>query len=671
MKRDNLPWQAAQPATLRWTDSGVPASNHFDDVYYSQDNGLEESRHVFLQGNELPQRWQQQASGLFCIGELGFGTGLNFLLTWQAWRAMPAPRPELHFLSIEKHPLSRTDLARALAAWPTLDSLAEQLLVGYPGPLAGQHRLLLEPGVRLDLWWEDASDALADLAGREQPLIDAWYLDGFSPSHNEAMWSPKVLGAVAALSRDGASFATFTAAGHVRRTLAAAGFKVSKVPGYGRKRECLRGVLEARDTPLANANLSPWDLPGDTRDRPDSVLIVGGGLAGCTTAAALADRGISVILLEQGALSSGGSGNDQGVLYTRLSRKHSTLVDFALQGFQFASSFYRAMFRDGELQPHLDGDLCGSFQQSANTAEMAALRDALIGLEDLAQVLDRERASAVLGIEQPSAGYWYPGSGWLRPAAVCRALTARNNIRVLEHCGAVSLHTDGTHWHAIAGGETLAQARVAIVATGTGTTALEQLTWLPLQTIRGQITELPATQTTDGLRAALCHDGYIAPARDGTHSMGASFNVNISDPAPRAEDNCDNLSKLAAAVPAWKTPLEALDPGALPSRVGYRCASPDYLPVVGAAPDFDGFVRDYGALRHNARQSLQHRGPCLPGLYINAAHGSRGLASTPIAAELLASMICDEPLPLSRTLCRALSPARFIIRDLSRNRLKI
>lgn len=670
MKRDNLPWRPVRPATLRWSDAGVPTSDEFDDVYYSRDNGLEESHHVFLGGNELPQRWRQHHGRHFCIAELGFGTGLNFLLTWQAWRASPAPRPELHFLSIEKHPLTRADLARALANWPTLAPLANELLAAYPGLLPGQHRLLLENGVRLDLWWEDAADTLADLASREQPLVDAWYLDGFAPARNDAMWSSQVIDALAALSRPGASFATFTAAGHVRRKLADAGFAVSKVPGYGRKRECLRGVFVApRARPPADAAALRWDISDCAQDRPDSVLVIGGGLAGCTTAAALARRGIAVTLLEQGALASGGSGNAQGVIYTRLSRQHSTLVDFAVPGFQFASRFYQAMFRAGELLAPRDGELCGCFAQSRDTAEMAVLRDALVDLAELAQVLDPQQASALLGIDQPCAGYWYPGSGWLHPAALCRALAARDGIRVLQHCGEVTLRADGTHWQASAGGEALARARVAIVATGPATRAMAPFDWLPLQAIRGQVTSLPASPASGSLRAVMCHEGYIAPARDGAHSIGASFNVHASDPAPRADDNRDNLAKLATAVPAWRASLQALDPDALVSRVSYRCTSPDYLPVVGPAPDFEAFIRDFGALRRNARQAITGCGRFIPGLYLNTAHGSRGLASTPIAAELLASLLCGEPPPLHRTLCRALSPARFIIRDLSRNRI--
>lgn len=670
MKRDNSPWRCVQAATLRWSETGPPVSDTFDDVYYSQDNGLEESQHVFLQGNNLPQRWHNHPRRHFCIAELGFGTGLNFLLTWQAWRESPEPRPDLHYLSIEKHPLTHQDLARALACWPTLDMMAIPLQNAYPGLLAGQHRILLDEGrVRLDLWWEDAAEALPDLAARELPLVDAWYLDGFAPSRNASMWTAQILNAAAALSHPGASLATFTVAGQVRRNLTDAGFRVNKVPGYGHKRECLRGVFEKKHTVQTSTDLSPWDIPATAPGRPDCALVVGGGLAGCATAAALARRGIKVTLLDQGSLAAAGSGNDQGILYTRLSRKHSSALDFALQSFQFATCSYRNMFLAGELTAQRDGNLCGYFQQSDNAGDMAALRDALVGLEELAQVLDAAGASDVLGIDQPSAGYWYPGSGWLRPVAVCRALLDSEKIRVIENCGEVSLRFEGGDWQAVADGKILAQAACAIAATGTGTTTIQQFSWLPLQTIRGQITHLPAASIFDSLRAALCHEGYIAPAREGSHSIGATFEISSDDPTPRACDHRANLEKLASAVPAWRDTLDALDPATLEGRVGYRCASPDYLPTVGPAPDVARFLSDFGSLRKNARHPVASRGSYLPGLYVNTAHGSRGLTSTPVAAELLASMICGEPPPLSRTLCRALAPARFIIRDLSRNRM--
>ena len=202
MKRDNTPWRPVEAASLRWDDAANPISTRFDDYYYSSTDGLEESRYVFLQGNDLPRRWLQERSNNFCIAETGFGSGLNFLLTWQAWRELPQPRPQLHYLSVEKFPLARDDIKRALAPWSTLAALADEFLAQYPGLVPGQHRLQLEGGaLTLDLWWEDVTQALPDLASQGLPMVDAWYLDGFTPARNEAMWQPSVLHAVAQLSR--------------------------------------------------------------------------------------------------------------------------------------------------------------------------------------------------------------------------------------------------------------------------------------------------------------------------------------------------------------------------------------------------------------------------------------------------------------------------------------
>ena len=670
MKRDNTPWQPVTAAAVDWGDSGEPRSRAFGDVYYSRENGLEESRYVFLQGNDLPARWQQWPQNRFCIAETGFGTGLNFLLTWQAWREARAPVPDLHYLSVEKYPMAAADLARALSAWPGLAPLAEELLQQYPGLVPGQHRLLFEGGrLTLDLWWEDVAAALPDLASHGRALVDAWYLDGFAPARNEAMWQLGVITAMGRLSRPAATFSTFTAAGEVRRQLAAAGFKVSKVPGYGRKRECLRGHRgESVGSPAAHVD-TPWDLPANPVESPGRVIVLGAGLAGTTIAAALARRGTRVLLLERDSIASGGSGNEQGVLYTRLSRRHSGLTDFALQSFRFSSAFYRDMFSCGALREGLDGDLCGSFQQSADEQEMHILGPALAPVPELASVLDAVAASEKTGIEQPSAGYWFPRSGWLHPPAVCRALADHPLVQLHERCGEVTLHATDDGWRAVDSNGRAWDASCAVIATGTASAQLAELAWLPIQPIRGQTTLLPTTSESGGLRTVICHEGYIAPARAGIHCIGATFDPGDIDMTPRPSDHAANLASLARALPAWRERLAQLPPAELGGKVGLRCASPDYLPLVGPVPDRQAFLQDYADLRRNARLLIPQRGRFLPGLYLSTAHGSRGLTSTPLAAELLASMICGEAQPLSRELSRALAPGRFIIRDLSRNRI--
>jgi tRNA 5-methylaminomethyl-2-thiouridine biosynthesis bifunctional protein len=301
---------------------------------------------------------------------------------------------------------------------------------------------------------------------------------------------------------------------------------------------------------------------------------------------------------------------------------------------------------------------------------MAVLAAVLEGVPELARVLDPALAATFLGIDQPSAGYWFPRSGWLRPGAVCRSLASHPCIRLVEQCGEIRLSAIDDGWRASDAAGRAWEASCAVIAAGTASTRVAGLEWLPLQSIRGQTTRLPSGGDLGRLRAALCHEGYIAPARAGMHCIGATFNLDDTDPAQRLQDHQRNLAALARAVPAWQGILGQCDSAALDGRVGFRCASPDYLPVVGPVPDRSAFLRDFAALGNNARQVIPVRGEYHPGLFLSTAHGSRGLTSTPLAAELLASQICLEPPPLSRELCRALAPARFIIRDLSRNRIQ-
>ena len=675
MTRGNSPWQALATAEINWAGGTTPKSVQYDDFYYSSVNGVEEGQYIFLEGNGLPGRWASHAHPSFCIVETGFGTGLNFLLTWKLWRAQPEPRPRLHFLSIEKYPLNKEDVRKALANWPELEELAVALLDNYPQPIPGQHRVVLEDGkVILDLWWEEAEHALAELAGQKCTMVDAWYLDGFSPNRNQSMWTETLFSSMVESCREGATFATFTAAGFVRRALMERGFVVSKLPGYGKKRECLHGVYsnttQARKAfPAKQETNTPWDIRSYSPGYPRTAIVIGAGIAGCTAAAALARRNIDVTVLEGSTVANAGSGNDQGVLYTRLSHKHSPLTDFSLQSYSFAHRFYRQYLASGILREGIDGALCGSFHQSDKLEELATMAPLLQSVPDLAQVLTATEANQILGIEQTEGGYWYPGSGWMRPSSVCHALLENDKIQVMENTGAISLEQTDGRWSALSAGKILAEAECAVIAAGTTSGSLAGLDWLPLKAIRGQTTTLPSNGELSSLRAALCHKGYISPARLESHCIGATFDIGDMDTHTRKVDHRYNLDSLATAVPAWKNTLAALDEQQLDGRVGYRCASPDYLPLIGPVPNHAVFLQNYALLRKNAKRTIPLHGDYMPGLYLSTGHGSRGLTSTGLAAEIIASLICGEPIPLSRELYRAVSPGRFIIRDLCRKQL--
>jgi tRNA U34 5-methylaminomethyl-2-thiouridine-forming methyltransferase MnmC len=212
-------------AALEWRDDAIPVSTRFDDPYFSLANGLSETRHVFLAGNDLPARLRPG----FQIAELGFGTGLNLLATLIACGDTP-----IRYTSFEAYPMSATEIARALAAFPEAEAVAAPFLAAWA---RGDRQFQLGP-IDVDIVIGDARETLPAWDGR----ADAWYLDGFSPAKNPELWGPDLMAAVGAHTAPGGTFATYTAAGFVRRNLAAAGFAVTRAPGHGHKRHMSRGV---------------------------------------------------------------------------------------------------------------------------------------------------------------------------------------------------------------------------------------------------------------------------------------------------------------------------------------------------------------------------------------------------------------------------------------------
>lgn len=220
--------ETQEPETA-WTGA-VPVSARFDDPYFSLENGLAETRHVFLAGNDLPARFREG----FHIAELGFGTGLNMLTALQAWICAGAPGP-LRFTSFEAYPLPAADLARALVAFPELEALVAPLLAAWE---RGERRIETE-SLRAEIVVGDARETLPRWDGR----ADAWFLDGFSPAKNPELWEAPLMAEVARHTAPGGTAATYTAAGFVRRNLEAAGFDVTRASGYGRKRHMTRARL--------------------------------------------------------------------------------------------------------------------------------------------------------------------------------------------------------------------------------------------------------------------------------------------------------------------------------------------------------------------------------------------------------------------------------------------
>ena len=647
-------------AQIDWDDQGRPHSRVFDDVYFSDKSGLEETRYVFIEQNALQQRFSAlPANEQLVIGETGFGTGLNFLCAWQLFDQVAHADARLHFISVEKYPLTREDLQRALALWPELATYSEQLLAAYYAIHPGFQTLTLANGrVTLTLLIGDVLEQLPQLDAR----IDAWFLDGFAPAKNPQMWTPELFAQLARLAAPDSTISTFTSTGWVRRALNEAGFKMRRTPGIGHKWEILRGTFAGLpEHPLPSSGIKPWYARPPRVGGERKALVIGGGLSGCATANSLARRGWQVCLLERHErLAKEASGNPQGVLYLKLSAHGTTLSQMIVSGFGYTRRLLE------NLQRGRDWDDCGVLQLgfSAKEAERQAQLAAAFP-PALVHLLGQPQTQALAGIELAHGGLFYPEGGWVHPPALCRFQALHPNVQVLTHHDVLQLHRVEGQWQACQDDKVLACAPVVVLAGAAEVKRFPASSALPLKRIRGQITQLAQTPASSVLKTVVCAEGYVAPGRLGEHTLGASFDFHNEDLTTTPEGHQGNLDLLEEISPDLATRLgEQLDPQSLQGWAAFRCTSPDYLPIVGPLVEPQAFALAYGALSKDARQVPDTPCPWLEGLYVNSGHGSRGLITAPLSGEMLAAWINHEPMPVPRSIAEACHPARFAVRAL-------
>ncbi|KAA8996963.1 bifunctional tRNA (5-methylaminomethyl-2-thiouridine)(34)-methyltransferase MnmD/FAD-dependent 5-carboxymethylaminomethyl-2-thiouridine(34) oxidoreductase MnmC [Affinibrenneria salicis] len=668
---DNPPIRQAE---LSWNEQGTPVSQQFDDVYFSNQDGLEESRYVFLLGNRLPERFSAHPRDRMTIAETGFGTGLNFLALWQAFRRFRAAQPgaalrRLHFISFEKFPLSQTDLTAAHARWPELADLARQLRAQWPLPLPGCQRLLLDRGeVVLDLWFGDVNQLLPQLDDSLRQQVDAWFLDGFAPAKNPDMWSGELFDAMARLCRCDGTFATFTAAGFVRRGLQQAGFSVDKVKGFGQKREMLNGVLPQT---LSAPPDAPW-YQRAAAGRTGDIAIAGGGIAGVLTALALLRRGASVTLYcRDERPAQGASGNRQGALYPLLNNRHDALARFFSTAFAFARRQYDQLAAQGLDFEH---QWCGVSQlayDEKSRRKVGAVLDA-DWPADLVQAISAARLSEANQLTLTADGAHYPQGGWLCPAELTAAaleLARTQGLTVRMNCAVRRFDAgqDGAGWRLQLSDGSTARHDALILATGHQLADWPQTRHLPCYPVRGQVSHVPTRPAFGQLRHVLCYDGYLTPVspRHQQHCIGASYQRGQVDSGLRAIDQQENRQRLINCLPdaAW---AGEIDVSAGEARCGIRCATRDHLPLLGNVPHYERTLNAYAQLHRSGAQAAS--APIYPDLFMIGALGSRGLCSAPLAAEILAAQLFGEPLPLDRETLAALNPNRFWVRKLLKGR---
>lgn len=639
---------------LLW-ENELPVSASHNDIYFSTQDGLAETEYVFLNSNNLPKRFAALKNSLV-IAETGFGTGLNFLATWSAWQKSQNSQAQLTFISVEKYPLKVDDLSKALSLWPELAQLSQALIAQYPLSAAGFHQLTFEQGrIRLLLLLGDAVESYTQL----DTAVDAWYLDGFAPSKNPDMWSPELFREIARLSHPGTTFSTFTAAGIVKRGLKEVGFEVRKQKGFGRKREMLVGTFTEHKQPLTSKH--PWfDLP--TEQKPAAVTVIGGGLAGCSSARALAERGIQVTLIEKEAqLATAGSGNRQGALYAKLPVTPTTQGDLHLTGFLHTVNKLKQMDPNQTLWSQ-----CGVAQLATTEKEHARQKGMLEkqGYPDtLMQYKTADELTTLAGTDIAFSGLFYPDAGWVSPQAFCKRLVEHDNISVIQ-ADIQQLDYADNKWSLQSTDKQTFKTSHAVICNAELANQFTQTKHLKLKPIRGQVSIAKESNASDQLRTVICGDGYISPAKEQHYCFGATFDLKGRERNVTAEDHQFNLDKLTKAAPVLGSDLSKHK---LDGRTAFRCSTPDYMPIVGPAPVYDAFIEHFAPLRKDKNWQFEDVSPKhYPGLYVNTGHGSKGLVTCPISAELIAAMLCTEPLPLPKNMIDTLNPSRFIIKNLIR-----
>lgn len=665
-------------ATIQFIDDGVPRAQEFGDNYFSDVGGLAETRYVFIQQNALESRWLAAAKSEsvtpFVIAETGFGTGLNFLATWQAFIQFKSDNPNcdslrLHFISTEKFPIALADLKIVLAKWAELRPLSDQLISSYPHMIAGCHRLVFEQGqVVLDLWLGDANASLAQMHNLSSGLVDTWFLDGFAPSKNPEMWTELLFQQVGRLSKHKATFTTFTVAGAVKRGLASSGFAIEKRKGFGRKREMLSGVFNAKDADRQLATF--FHRQGiNVTSNPAHVAIIGGGMASANLALSLVQRGLSVaIYCKDSRLAEGASGNPQGGFYPQLNAESNISSQIQAITFQFAKLRYQQLLAEGFEFSH---QWCGVLQLAFKNAvklRQQNLLDNQCWPTSLIAGVSAKQAAEIANVELPYEGLFIAEGGWISPPELVCALidackgSGNLSLKMSNKIDCIEPHEDG--WQLFCEDQRF-YADAVVIANGEQGIDVLECDPLPFQAVRGQVEAIPTFAPLTELNTVLCHKGYLTPAFNGHHALGSTYVKNDRNTEFREHESCANTSMHAQALgnAGWAASLKIPQTQGS-ARAAIRCSLPDHLPVVGSLfseqIQRQQFTDLYKALPSNRYAVAEN----LSNLYVLSGFGSRGLTTAPLMAELLASQIAGEPLPFASKLLNALNPNRFLVKKL-------
>lgn len=640
---------------LQWKD-GTPVSPQFDDVYFSKDDGMAETDFVFLKGVGLDHMLRAQTSKTDCltIAETGFGTGLNFLMTWQRFREIN-PCGRLLFISVEAYPLSEHALETAHAHFPALTELSQNLRSRWPAPSPGFHLRHFDQGrVSLLLLFGDIKEILPKLDVTHCRGVDAWYLDGFAPSKNPDMWHDDVFKAMADKSAVGAKLATFTAAGFVRRGLQAQGFHMQKTDGFGRKRECLVGEFKGVDINSPDPQgdetyLSKEDdqtlqthhqIP-EKNEKPQTVAVIGAGFAGAFTAYTLKKAGIDITVISTDDRHMA-SKVPTAILAPRFQLDDSPAAEFFTSAYGY--SLHHPAFKSAQYGKD------GVFQHAKTKTDATRLTKLAAHLNWPKDWLSLEGN----GISHPKSASFH--SETLRENLLDDIPRITGNLQTLEQEDNLWALKDYN-------GQIIGRYDSVILCTGVETNSLEGLSALNIRPNKGQVITVSDPEQLLP-RQDQAYGGYLCAGDMKTRPpvLGSTFekNPDVDAPLTASQTATDYILSQAAAY------LD-IDPSRLSVTdyfVGLRATTADHLPLCGPLPNFEQWRQALKPLAKDAKAAPNAPLEYQNGLYILSGLGSKGLQYAPLCAAYIASMVAETASPIPKAIQKNLCPGRFLKRQI-------
>lgn len=647
-------------APLRW-DNSTPISDIFSDTYHSIESGLNEANYVFLQHNQLKERFTElKPEQNFIIAETGFGAGINFFSTCKLWNESTINKAHLHYISIEKYPLSPSDLANIIDNLADFKEIKQQFLDQYYLLLPGYHRFFIDNNIYLTLIIGDVCTTLTELDFK----ADAWYLDGFSPNKNHEMWDTKTLHEIARLSSQNTTFATYTAASQVRKNLLENGFNVFKDKGFGKKREMLYGSYDNNQATTNNKLTKPYysrtSLAIDRK--PQKIAIIGGGISGAATAHSLARSGKHVTVFEKNdKVAEEASGNYQGMLYGTWSIFGGMTMELSSSAYRLSNYLIKRL-----LTQDIDYQECGIIQ--LNHSEKQAIRNQQLLAHNfpsdfVTRIPNNKNTYEFITNQSRSQlnGVLFPRGMWLKPPVLVNKMLEHINIVIKTNHNIIEIEQlDDLSW-IVKTEENEYKFDAVVLCNSFLVNQFNPTKNLQLRKIRGQTTTISAQ---NDLTRVICGDGYITPTVENKFTIGATFNFKNIHTEITNEDHIENIEHLKELLPEL---YGELDMSKIDGKASIRSSYTDYLPLVGPISDAQWFKQEYQKLAKDKNIKFTTDCKYLANLYINVGHGSKGILTAPISAEIIADYINNTPLATSEKLRQALHPNRILVNALVKN----